>query len=979
MYGIISFHSFVRNMGCEIDKAIGDPLYLLDFLDARRDFLCVHIRYFSGYQYLTCLQDTIQSSYFAMSSLSSSVAAHTTVTSASGPPAWFHGSRGENVSSLLGAWHRGKRSVREFVDQSGEKISSPGGIAEGAQVPALRTSLALTPSTGQGPQKRAKPQMATNPKSPKSPIVPIGASHPRDPAGVPGLVGGEMDCHPQGELRGPQMPIPGKGTVTSVENRAVIEQSTGVIERTNAAPSSAADWGTMASPMGPIVVDSDTPPSLRELPEPQVRKNLFAAGPISPIVDQLDAENRRVGPSTPDPYDRLGPAREAVVLIQQALSGSRQNPTIVDSSPAPMSGSRRFPSLVEESPALEAPHAPPSGSRLNPMLILESPTQIEEDECDQWFPPALEQGSDNEDEEIGVLERRARHHSPISVASSPAVPMSGTRDRPMLVEESPEPHYIVVEDSPAPQCIVVEESPAPMSGVKDRPVFVEESPPTSPVPMSGTNDRPSLVDESPAVPMVGNLCWGGENPLEGGSATLPINLVSPPTTASRMEEPQSRAIPNWGGAPEATTGAKHVFAPVSRDLPPTVVHQSPQCIVVEESPPPPPQPNPVDPVSPPPSPQRVAYIEHVEGIPYLIRPSQGGSSGGGHSSSGGAPAPVTARPARPQRSTGGSSGLSVAGGAAGGGGDGSLPPRWGGGPSTHHHGGPPRARGAADLKHTCDCPRCVVHFETCIQALTAQVRDLQAQSQELQRSHRELSQAVAAVTGISQSYRDRMSQILSTLAKQEEVVRGYQRESKGVAAGVADHLKMSNSNTAKCFRALETLAARCDALTSRLDEWDRWYATPTEPPVRVPPPPSTAPPVPEPTTAPTAPMGAPSGSSGGGCPIPFSGHPSHDCIYHPHACVDSGWPRGEEERHTHTPTTRSQQLLRGGEPRINKKKPRSPNGGRRQGVNNPPWSLRLLTPVRRGRSTPSPKTFSLPPGDLLSRRRTLRTRARFLP
>ena len=86
MYGIISFHSFVRNMGCEMNKAIGDPLYLLDFLDARRDFLCVHIRYFSGYQYLTCLQDTIQSSYFAMSSLSSSVAAHTTATSASGPP-----------------------------------------------------------------------------------------------------------------------------------------------------------------------------------------------------------------------------------------------------------------------------------------------------------------------------------------------------------------------------------------------------------------------------------------------------------------------------------------------------------------------------------------------------------------------------------------------------------------------------------------------------------------------------------------------------------------------------------------------------------------------------------------------------------------------------------------------------------------------------------------------------------------------------
>ena len=45
----------------------------------------------------------------------------------------------------------------------------------------------------------------------------------------------------------------GSGTVTSAENRAVIDQSTGVIERTNAAPSRAADWGTMASPMGPIV------------------------------------------------------------------------------------------------------------------------------------------------------------------------------------------------------------------------------------------------------------------------------------------------------------------------------------------------------------------------------------------------------------------------------------------------------------------------------------------------------------------------------------------------------------------------------------------------------------------------------------------------------------------------------------------------------------------------------------------------------
>ena len=120
----------------------------------------------------------------------------------------------------------------------------------------------------------------------------------------------------------------------------------------------------MASPMGPIVVDSGTPPSPRGLPEPQVRKNLFAAGSISPIVDQLDAENCRVNPLTPDPHGHLGPAREAVALIQQAPSGTRQNPTMVESSPTPMSGLRRFPSLLEESPSLGAYPNPPSGSRL---------------------------------------------------------------------------------------------------------------------------------------------------------------------------------------------------------------------------------------------------------------------------------------------------------------------------------------------------------------------------------------------------------------------------------------------------------------------------------------------------------------------------------------------------------------------------------------------------------------------------------------
>ena len=397
----------------------------------------------------------------------------------------------------------------------------------------------------------------------------------------------------------------------------------------------------MASPMGPIVVNSGTPTSLGGLPEPQVRKNLFAAGPISPMVDQLDAENRRVLALRPDPHRHLDPAGEAVALIQQALSRTRQNPTMVESPRTPMSGSRRFPSLVEESPALGAYPNPPSGSRLNPTIIEESSTQIEEDECDQWFPLALEQGNDDEEEEIGVLEHRPLQHSPISSASSPAPPepMSGTRDRPMLVEESPAPRYIMVEDSSAPQYIVVEESPVPMSGVKDRPCLVVESPEpmedragtTSPVPMSGTKDRPSVVDDSPAMPKVNNPCWGGGNSVEGGSATLPINLVSPPTTTSHTEDPQLRVLPNWGGDPEVATGSEPVFAFHPRTQSPLVVPDSSEYIVVDESPPPPPQLNTVGPVSPPPSarPRQVAYIEQVQGIPHLIRPSCGGGSGEG--------------------------------------------------------------------------------------------------------------------------------------------------------------------------------------------------------------------------------------------------------------------------------------------------------------------------------------------------------------
>ena len=306
------------------------------------------------------------------------------------------------------------------------------------------------------------------------------------------------------------------------------------MERTNTAPSRTAHWGTMASPMGPIVDNFGPPPSLGGLPEPEVRKNLFAAGPISPIVDQLDNENHRVNSITPDPHGHLGPNREAVALIQQALSGTRQNPTMVESSPTPMRGLRRFASLVEESPSLGAYPDPPRGSRLNAPIIEGSPTQIEEAECDHWFALALGHGNDDEEEEMGVLERHELHHSPISIAPSPSTPepMSRTGDRPMLVEESPAPHYIMLEDSLVPQCIVVEESPVPMSGVKDRPCLVVASPEhtgdgagtKSPVPTSGAKDCPSLVDDSPAVPKVNNLCLGGRE-SGGGRFSNPPNKL----------------------------------------------------------------------------------------------------------------------------------------------------------------------------------------------------------------------------------------------------------------------------------------------------------------------------------------------------------------------------------------------------------------------------------------------------------------------
>ena len=55
------------------------------------------------------------------------------------------------------------------------------------------------------------------------------------------------------------MPPQDTGTPISVENWAAIEPSIGVVEQPGAAPSRA---GMMRLPIGLIVVDSDTPPSL---------------------------------------------------------------------------------------------------------------------------------------------------------------------------------------------------------------------------------------------------------------------------------------------------------------------------------------------------------------------------------------------------------------------------------------------------------------------------------------------------------------------------------------------------------------------------------------------------------------------------------------------------------------------------------------------------------------------------------------------
>ena len=322
-------------------------------------------------------------------------------------------------------------------------------------------------------------------------------------------------------------------------------------------------------------------------------------------------------------------------------------------------------------------------------------------------------------------------------------------------------------------------------------------------------------------------------------------------------------------------------------------------------------------------------------------------------------------------------------GAAGGGSGGSSPPRGGGGPSFPHSWGPTQTRGEDDLKHTCDCPRCMVPYETCIQSLMAHVQDLRAQNLQLQRSQQELSQAVASTYGISQSYGEQMTQVLSTLAKFDAVVQGYQRGSRVLAASVADNLKMTNRSTAKCFSAVETLATRYAAVASRI--------APLGPLVR---------------HACEACYAGPAPAIGAStCFLilsrrhlrrPWARHLVHPVVVvsflspstHPttastirtHVQTRSG--RGEKRNTMNTPIT-SNPLL-GGEPPKNRRNLLSPSGRRYLRARNTPRSLRShgrvrrTTPLHWGTSIPSRKMFSLPPGNLHTRPLILRTRVQSL-
>ena len=282
----------------------------------------------------------------------------------------------------------------------------------------------------------------------------------------------------------------------------------------------------------------------------------------------------------------------------------------------------------------------------------------------------------------------------------------------------------------------------------------------------------------------------------------------------------------------------------------------------------------------------------------------------------------------------------------------------------------------------CGCPRCVVHYETCIQSLMAQVKDLRTQNLELQRSHQELFQAVASTVGISQSYGDRMTQILSTLAKFDAAVQGYRRDSKVLEASVADHLKMSNGNTAKCFSAVESLATCYATVASRIDAWDHWYSTPAEPVTVVLPPPSAPPPVPDPTPAAPA--------------APWARHPVHPVVglsflspsTHPtiastiRTLVRIRGGQGGGKSTTNTPTPKN--LHRGGKSPKSRRNLLFPSGGQRLRAKNTPRSLRPRGPMKRrtplcwGTLIPSGKMFSLPLGNLRIRPLILRIRVQSL-
>ena len=172
----------------------------------------------------------------------------------------------------------------------------------------------------------------------------------------------------------------------------------------------------------------------------------------------------------------------------------------------------------------------------------------------------------------------------------------------------------------------------PMSGVKDRPCLVVESPErtedrggtTSPVPMSGTKHHQSLMDDSPAVPKVNNPCWGGRKSGGGRLSNPPNGIGVSPLNYTSYGGPPTAVLPNFLGGIQRLP----VFASHPRIQSPMEVHESPQYIVVDELPPPPPQPNAVGPVSPPLSPL-TAYVEHVHGIPYFVQRARDGGSGGG--------------------------------------------------------------------------------------------------------------------------------------------------------------------------------------------------------------------------------------------------------------------------------------------------------------------------------------------------------------